>query len=107
MGTALTEATANFLVNRRMAKVQQMRWSRRGADLLLQVRCAALNGNSALVSVRFSKLTRSCVRSGYGCLIPHSVDGLLENQALDPVGSLQVPVERTKSPHASPLGARS
>jgi hypothetical protein len=31
---------ANFLVNRRMNKSQQMRWSRRGADLLLQVRCA-------------------------------------------------------------------
>jgi hypothetical protein len=27
-----------------MAKSQQMRWSRRGADLLLQVRCAVCNG---------------------------------------------------------------
>jgi hypothetical protein len=27
-----------------MNKSQQMRWSRRGADLLLQVRCAGLNG---------------------------------------------------------------
>jgi hypothetical protein len=27
-----------------MAKSQQMRWSRRGADLLLQVRCAVYNG---------------------------------------------------------------
>jgi hypothetical protein len=44
VGTALTEGTANFLVNRRMNKSQQMRWSRRGADLLLQVRCAAVNG---------------------------------------------------------------
>jgi hypothetical protein len=44
IGTALTEATANFLVNRRMNKSQQMRWSRRGADLLLQVRCAVYNG---------------------------------------------------------------
>jgi hypothetical protein len=26
------------------AKAQQMRWSRRGADLLLQVRCAVYNG---------------------------------------------------------------
>jgi hypothetical protein len=30
--------------NRRMNKSQQMRWSRRGADLLLQVRCAVYNG---------------------------------------------------------------
>jgi hypothetical protein len=44
VGTSLTEGTANFLVNRRMAKSQQMRWSRRGADLLLQVRCAVHNG---------------------------------------------------------------
>ena len=44
VGTALTEGTANFLVNRRMNKSQQMRWSRRGADLLLQVRCAIYNG---------------------------------------------------------------
>jgi hypothetical protein len=44
VGTALTEGTANFLVNRRMNKSQQMRWSRRGADLLLQVRGAVLNG---------------------------------------------------------------
>ena len=44
VGTALTEGTANFLVNRRMDKSQQMRWSRRGADRLLQVRCAVYNG---------------------------------------------------------------
>ena len=31
-------------MNRRMNKSQQMRWSRRGADLLLQVRCAVYNG---------------------------------------------------------------
>jgi hypothetical protein len=44
VGTAITEGTANFLVNRRMNKSQQMRWSRNGADLLLQVRCAVYNG---------------------------------------------------------------
>src|SRR4051794_32127652 len=44
VGTALTEGRANFLVNRRMAKAQQMRWTRRGADRLLQVRCALYNG---------------------------------------------------------------
>jgi hypothetical protein len=44
VGTALTEGTANFLVNRRMAKSQQMRWTRRGADRVLQVRCAVYNG---------------------------------------------------------------
>jgi hypothetical protein len=44
VGTSITEGTANFLVNRRMNKSQQMRWSRRGADLLIQVRCAVYNG---------------------------------------------------------------
>jgi hypothetical protein len=41
VGTTITEGSANFLVNCRMKKSQQMRWSRRGADLLLQVRCTA------------------------------------------------------------------
>jgi hypothetical protein len=44
VGTSIMEGTANFLVNRRMNKSQQMRWSLRGADLLLQVRCAIVNG---------------------------------------------------------------
>jgi len=44
VGTAITEGTANVLVNRRMNKSQQMRWSRRGADLLLQVRWTVYNG---------------------------------------------------------------
>jgi hypothetical protein len=44
VGTAITERTANFLANRRMNKSPQMRWSRRGADLLPQVRCAVYNG---------------------------------------------------------------
>jgi hypothetical protein len=44
VGTSITEGTANFLVNRRMNKSQQMRWSRRGADLLLQVRCTVYTG---------------------------------------------------------------
>ena len=46
--TAVTEGTANFLVNRRMNKSQQMRWSRRGADLVLQVRCAVYNGDASV-----------------------------------------------------------
>jgi hypothetical protein len=44
VGTSITEGSANFLVNRRMNKSQQMRWSHRGADFLLQVRCAGFNG---------------------------------------------------------------
>jgi hypothetical protein len=41
----VTEGTANFLVNlAAWSAWQQMRWSRRGADLLLQARCALYNG---------------------------------------------------------------
>jgi len=43
-GTAITEGTTNFLVNRRMNKSQQIRWSRHGVDLLLQVCCVVYNG---------------------------------------------------------------
>jgi hypothetical protein len=43
-GTAIPGGTANFLVNRRISESQQMRWSRRGADLRVQVCCAVYNG---------------------------------------------------------------
>ena len=60
VGTSVTEGTANFLVNRRMNKSQQMRWSRRGADLLLQVRCAVYNGTlGSGFGQRFEPLGRS------------------------------------------------
>lgn len=54
VGTAITEGAANYLVNRRMNKSQQMRWSRRGADLLLQVRCAVYNGHLTPALARFN-----------------------------------------------------
>ena len=56
VGTSITEGTANFLVNRRMNKSQQMPWSRNGADLLLQVRCAVYNGTlGAGIGNRFDR----------------------------------------------------
>ena len=39
------EGTVNRLIGRRMCKSQHMCWSKRGAHLLLQVRCAVLNGD--------------------------------------------------------------
>ena len=60
VGTSITEGTANFLVNRRMNKSQQMRWSRRGADLLLQVRCAVYNGTlGAGFGHRFDRISNA------------------------------------------------
>jgi hypothetical protein len=41
----LAESAVNALVSRRMIKKQQMGWSRRSAQLLLQVRTAVLNGD--------------------------------------------------------------
>jgi hypothetical protein len=50
VGRALSEATENFLVNRRMKKIAAMRRIRRGANLLLQVRRAIYNGALGTVS---------------------------------------------------------
>lgn len=44
VSTAHVESTVNQLVNWRMCKKQQMRWSALGAQLLLHVRTADLNG---------------------------------------------------------------
>ena len=45
IATALAESAVNSLTARRMVKKQQMRWSKRGARLMLQVRAAVMNGN--------------------------------------------------------------
>ena len=45
ISTAVVESMVNRVIGRRMAKGQQMRWSRRGAHLLVQVRLAVLEGN--------------------------------------------------------------
>lgn len=43
IGTAPTESLANSLVNRRMYKSQQMRWSARGAQAVIILRTAHIN----------------------------------------------------------------
>jgi hypothetical protein len=42
--TAFVESTANEIVIKRLVKKQQMRWTGRGAHLLLQARTQTLNG---------------------------------------------------------------
>jgi hypothetical protein len=44
ISSAMAESAMSHLVNQRLGKSQPMRWSAKGAHLLLQVRCAALNG---------------------------------------------------------------
>ena len=43
ISTAFVESTVNEVISRRMVKKQQMRWTQKGAHLLLQVRTRALN----------------------------------------------------------------
>lgn len=43
ISTAFVESTVNELISRRMAKKQQMRWTKKGAHLLLQLRIKTLN----------------------------------------------------------------
>ena len=43
ISTAFVESTVNQVISKRMVKKQQMRWSQKGAHLLLQVRTRVLN----------------------------------------------------------------
>ena len=43
ISTAFAESTVNQVVSKRMVKKQQMRWTQRGAHMLLQVRTKVLN----------------------------------------------------------------
>ena len=45
ISTATTEATVNQVISRRMVKRQQMRWTRDGAQHVLEVRTQVLNGS--------------------------------------------------------------
>jgi hypothetical protein len=47
ISTAFTESTVNQVISKRMVKKQQMRWTPRGAHLLLQVRTRVLNDQLA------------------------------------------------------------
>ena len=47
ISTAFTESAVNQVISKRMVKKQQMRWTPRGAHLLLQVRTRILNDQLA------------------------------------------------------------
>jgi hypothetical protein len=47
ISSAMAESAVNQVINARMCKPQQMRWTPRGAHLLAQVRCAVLNDDAA------------------------------------------------------------
>ena len=43
ISTAFVESTVNYAISKRFVKKQQMRWTQRGAHLLLQTRVQVLN----------------------------------------------------------------
>jgi hypothetical protein len=43
ISTAFVESTVNRVISKRFVKKQQMRWTKKGAHLLLQVRTQVLN----------------------------------------------------------------
>ena len=43
ISTAFVESTVNYVISKRFVKKQQMRWTQRGAHLLLQTRVQVLN----------------------------------------------------------------
>jgi hypothetical protein len=43
ISTSFVESAVNQVISKRMVKLQQMRWTKRGAHLLLQVRTRVLN----------------------------------------------------------------
>ena len=47
VSSAIAESTVNQVISKRMVKKQQMRWSPRGAHLLLQLRTRVLNADLA------------------------------------------------------------
>ena len=47
ISTAFTESAVNQVISKRMVKKQQMRWTPRGAHLLMQVRTRVLNDQLA------------------------------------------------------------
>ena len=61
ISTGFVESTINQLVAKRFVKKQQMRWTPRGAHLLLQIRVQALNDDLQTSFNRsYPKLGRPC-----------------------------------------------
>jgi hypothetical protein len=53
ISTGFVESTVNQLLAKRFVKKQQMRWTPRGAYLLLQVRAKVLNGDLKAICERW------------------------------------------------------
>ena len=61
ISTAFVESAINQVVSKRMVKKQQMRWTGRGAHLLLQVRTRVLNEEwRSTLSHWYSEMQETC-----------------------------------------------
>jgi hypothetical protein len=80
VGTALTEATANFLVNRRMNKSQQMRWTRRGQTCCCRSVAPSTMERSAPGSASGLSLPLGCLQKYRWQPDPQSLDSSLTVQ---------------------------
>src|SRR3954452_8876585 len=79
VGTALTEGTANFLVNRRMVKAQQMRWTRRGPICCSRSAAPSTTARSAPASGRNSCRPTTHTRQWRWPPDPQLCDGPFDN----------------------------
>ena len=71
ISTAFTESAVNQVISKRMVKKRQMRWTPRGAHLLLQVRTRVLNDQLADDFNRwYPGLTRPWTRGARGVASP-------------------------------------
>jgi hypothetical protein len=77
MSTAFAESTVNQVISRPMAKPQQMRWTPRGAHLLLQVRTQAFNDDLRATFGRWYPGRQTDAHQAQGAASPPRCDGLL------------------------------
>jgi len=58
-GSSIAESAVNEVVSLRCAKKRQMRWTNKGAHLLVQVRVAVLNGDLKMREMPEPRRTRA------------------------------------------------
>ena len=62
ISSAGAECAVDYVIGQRMKRNAHMRWSQEGANALLQVRCAALNGQDVRNFVRWYPPDRRVAR---------------------------------------------
>ena len=73
ISSSFVESAVNQVVSKRMVKKQQMRWSPRGAHLLLQVRTRVLNDDLAADFHRWYPSFAHASETGSRCIASHGL----------------------------------